>query len=223
MKVVSFIFVFFLVSCSSPVIDEQAVLEYKKFHQASFELVYTTHQNDLIDTSFGPQDIFFAMPYISGQIFGSPDVHGFCCVSPESASQVSLQLKRMEHQMRKVAKSLNDNSMTHGLSIAPAETRIARVGVLAFDERSQNIAGDAGFVDPNTREYLILIYSDRACLIKGEIMLGTERFVHNIELNRSGLHWLRVEEYGDNNYYLENTQPMRHVFMSVNLPDLTRL
>ena len=94
------------------------------------------------------------------------------------------------------AKPLTEMNHELGLGIQPADTRLLRISTFAYDTKHDSFM-DGAFKEEGDNRHVVLIYTDRACVISGEITLGEDEYTLNISLPSKGFHYILTD---DNNY-----------------------
>lgn len=152
----------------------------------------------------------------------------------ETDSQLgfAINLGYLQRALQRFAAPYQARSEDLSVRTEPAITGIARIALaVAEPGQTQPYAALCGFIDAaNGQEYLLL-WSDRPCHITGEVDLrqsGTfadthtemrQRFTglfhHEIELPRSGLHWLSLAPTGERRWLIRRADAPRAPFVYV--------
>jgi hypothetical protein len=143
----------------------------------------------------------YAFPVIEGDVFGGPAGTALSIVDDNRAT-FDLQLKKIWSAASAAAKPLTDEAKKSGISIAPAKTRMLRVGTFLVDQDKQNLLlADVQFRDSMDDIPLVLVYVDRPCRISGVVHGVTEGRADVVELDvslrSSGFHWLSFVPQAD--------------------------
>lgn len=167
--------------------------------------------------------VVLLFPYISGGIFGNADSEPVFYNYLTGELEFSLDLKSATQTLDEVSTSLSEKWLHSGLSITPAKTRISRIGTFAYNAETGNPIGAGGFIDTVSRDNLILLYTDRACEITGELRLGRELYIHTIDLPTAGFHWLRVHSTRHNQFEIKYYPHTMNIKFSIHLLQLTNV
>lgn len=138
------------------------------------------------------KSVLVYMPYIPGAIFGNPGFKPiYAEILPKNLS-ISLDLTKLIPALNADARPLSRLWLQQGISVYPEKTKLARIGTFAFDMITKKSIGGVGFLDPVSKESLILVYVDRACKITGRFTVAGATYEHNIDFPGSGFHFIRV-------------------------------
>ncbi len=182
------------------------------------EIVFVGKDNIPISAAFFPQDIVLFFPPIPGQLFGFPlEDTLFVERLSNKERKFILPLHAIADQVQTYATTFNQGRETEGLTLAPAVTKIVRIGTFAYDENTKETIGSGGFTDRKTGDSLILVYVDQACKLFGTILLDAEEYHHQVELPAAGFHWLRVEKTVADHYAVYFYVPPEGVYFSVKI------
>lgn len=155
---------------------------------------YYSQGQDKIDGHI-ESDLNLIFPSIPGEIFGNPSSNIIYSTSPNKNYTFSLKLpKKAENYSSK----LKEKSLT----IEPADTKIMRLGTFNYLPKYKNGIGGAGFKNISNGNFVVLVYFSKAANIAGELLSGTERYVHNIVVDKSGWHWIEITESEPGNFEL---------------------
>jgi hypothetical protein len=164
---------------------------------------YVGPNNIQLNKSKYPQDVVLVFPYVSGSIFGNPDSVPLFVQKVDKSMGFRLNLSEKLDQIENNITPLSAEWRGLGLNVAPSDTRIGRLGTLPYSETTREAIGGGGFIDPSTRETLILVYVDKACTVIGKVAIGKELYSHNLEFPGRGFHWVRIVERSHKSYSLE--------------------
>jgi hypothetical protein len=153
--------------------------------------------------SADPKGLMLLFPSISGQIDGEFKSKPMQSVPAAIGSEFSLDLSDLALHIREVSAPLANNPQTQGLLVTPPSARFARVATIAVDAATGKIVGGASFIEPVSRNIMVLVYADRPCSITGSTRLEGKNFKHEIRLNHPGFHWIRYHRLGKDNFILK--------------------
>lgn len=160
-------------------------------------LHFLAADNTSLPSKYFTKQILVYLPYIPGGLFGSPGLQKmYSGVLPRGLA-LNLDLHKIANDMNKLAEPLLARWQQQGLVITPADTRLLRVGTFAIDLNSRKPLGVVGFINPKTKNYLILVYVDKACWIKGDLFFAGRRFNHDIHLPSAGFHYINIVPVND--------------------------
>jgi hypothetical protein len=128
---------------------------------------------------------------IPGQIDGPVRSEPLQSIRVINVPHFRLDVGGMTEKLREIATPFVSTTLTRGLSMTPPSTRFVRIATLAVDPGTGRSIGGAGFLDPASRDYLILVYVDRPCSLTGTMRINDLRIDHDVRLTRAGFHWLR--------------------------------
>jgi hypothetical protein len=166
-----------------------------------------------------PRDVLLVFPVVSGGIFGDPDDDVMFAEKIDESMRFSLELDEKIGEMESRSMPLTDEWKYRGLRITPENTLLARVGTFPYSIKTRQLIGAGGFIDPVSRNTLVLIYVDRACVISGNVILDNARFSHDIILPGKGFHWIQVKRDSHNSYSLER-YPDNNANFSIHIQNL---
>lgn len=150
-----------------------------------------------------PQDVLLVFPYVAGGIFGDAGSAVMFAEKIDESMRFALELDDKIAEIESKSTPLTDEWKNRGLKVTPENTLLARVGTFPYSIKTRQLIGAGGFIDPLSRNTLVLIYVDRACVISGKVTLDNERFSHDIILPGKGFHWVQVKRDSHNSYSLE--------------------
>ena len=138
--------------------------------------------------------IFRAIP---GSVFGLPQ--GPIESQPVSSSDVlPIDVERLLSVYTEVAQTLQPGPTTAGLTIKPADVRLARVGTFIDYQSAPRAPARVGFTDDDSGDMLILVYFDKPCRLAGTLAglpkdAGMTKAVFDVTIESAGLHWLTLK------------------------------
>lgn len=148
-------------------------------------------------------------PYIAGDLYGAPNTGDFVQWTPVAAGRLQIDLN---HSHRHLLASLEptDFSLSY-LSILPKEARIARLAPLALEADGIEQVGRVDWVDPDSRQRLLLLFVDRPATISGETVSGGRPLRYAINVTGPGYVWVARQSEADGDTYRPVPQPRRLV------------
>ena len=147
-----------------------------------------------LQKQYFPKDVVLAFPYVAAGIFGRPDSEPLFVERLNEELSFSLDLVEKRKAIKNGSQPLVNKWLELGLSITPADTRLSRLATLPYDAITQKPVGGGGFINPSSRNRLILIYVDRACEIQGELDLSEGHYIHQLVLPTDGYFWLEISK-----------------------------
>ncbi len=192
-----------------------------KLLDASVE--YVGPDNVKLQSTHFSRKIVLAFPHISGAIFGAPDSSPVYIVKVDEQLRFSLNLQDKLPEIKSAAAPLSNEWKLLGLSVKPENTRIARLGTFPFDAVTRKPLGGGGFIDPVSRNTLILVYVDRPCEIKGSIDFDNELYEHNLKFSTGGFHWIKIATLSPNKFRLERHPDDSDVHFSIHVENIISL
>ena len=181
---------------------------------------YVDENNLVVDAQFQPGHIVLVFPYVPGQIFGSPGSELLFTYLLTPQSELQLELENALPGLQDGAALLKTVEETAGLTMRPAQTRLARIGTFPFDAKTLEPLGEGGFIDSSTREHLILMYFDRPCVLSGTLYTDQDEYVHDIAIPAAGFHFLRVQQQGAGRHLLSRAVDTSGIVFSIRLQHL---
>lgn len=166
-----------------------------------------------LNNEYQPKDIVLVFPYISGGIFGSPTSEPLFVKRIDATLHFALELNDKSEAIEKGSRPLSNKWKELGLMVKPASTRIARLGTFPYSWETKKTLGGGGFIAPESRNYLILLYVDRACEISGQFQLDGDSYSHELKLPSRGFHWIEREEKSSSHYHFHNHSGNTATFM----------
>lgn len=158
---------------------------------------YSDAQGNATTTHMGNAVIVLAFPPVPAGIVGRPEGSAIAQVRAGIGEQVSIHFSEWIVDIEGRARPWSTSSSDETVPIAPRNTKIARIGTFPMDWEGENVIAGGGFVDPDSREFLVLVYVDRACTMSGTVHRNGETHRYDARLQKPGLHWIRVEEEAD--------------------------
>jgi hypothetical protein len=206
-----------LSGCSS-LSNKESVSDTVLLSNVNTEIVFLGKDNAPLSATFFPQDIVLFFPPIPGQLFGFPlEKTVYMQRLSHQERKFILPLDEIVGQVQSYATQLNQGPETEGLTIAPAVTKLVRIGSFAYDENTKEAIGNGGFTDRKSGDSLILVYVDQACKLFGSLIVDADEYHHQIDLPTAGFHWLRVEKTIADHYAVYFYAPPEGVYFSVKI------
>jgi hypothetical protein len=134
---------------------------------------------------------------IPGGVFGMPQ-GPIESRSISSSDTLSIDLERLLTVYAEAAQTLQAGPATAGLTIKPADVRLARVGTLIDYQSAPRAPTRVGFEDGDSGDMLILVYFNKPCRLAGTIAglprdAGMTKAVFDVTIDSAGFHWLTVK------------------------------
>ncbi|HEY6484073.1 MAG TPA: hypothetical protein VIY54_11175 [Steroidobacteraceae bacterium] len=135
---------------------------------------------------------------IPDQIFGNPRVLLLAESIHTTPATFELDLDQLRRIAAKESGRINKVAADSGWKIAPANTRMLRVGT-DIQQGAHRIQLFTAFTDSASANVLILAYFDRPCHVAGTIAAHfagqpSHTYVVNVTVEHAGLNWLAVTE-----------------------------
>ncbi len=158
------------------------------------EAKFIDTKGDPISVDNRPTDSSLTLGAIAGAITGKP-TRTLQVVRIAKLSAVEINLDSFAAAVVKQAAPMTPGSADSGLHIDPIDTRFARASTLL--NYSGALPGNLfmGFVDPDSKNPLTLVYFDRPCRLTGVTAIantGSEKLtlVYDVTVEKPGLNWL---------------------------------
>lgn len=183
-------------------------------------VIFLAPDKSVLSKKYLPKDVLVLLPSIPGEIFGNPSSEMIYTGLLQENQNLSFDLNNSIEVLEKSSEPLSEKWIKKGLSVHPEKTQLARIGTFAFDRSTGNPIGSGGFIDPVSKDNLILIFVDQPCEIQGGFTIGDKKFEHNIVLPSSGFHFIRIKTIKKNNYKLEYYPKSGLVNFSIHINDM---
>jgi hypothetical protein len=135
------------------------------------------------------QPIRLWVPYVVGDIYGSPNAGEMAPVElrPDMSFTLNLNLKHL-----RLGKVLEPTKFSQKwMEIEPAEARVARVLPFVVQKDGIQPVGVAEWLDRTTGDKLMLVYVDRPARIRGDIVYEGRSLTFAIDAKEAGFLWVR--------------------------------
>lgn len=174
------------------------------------EVQYVNKQFLPISSDNSPQNLILLFPVISGHIIGSPvnKIVYITHVRPDLT--FDLDLSTIEHGLQESSATLTSTSFPVtqitqiNIQVDPITTKLSRLGTFATLDTGEEVNGSKGFLDKNSRDTLMLIYTDRACKITGSYNFEGIEYEIDIQVSGKGLHWINLKKIDERRYIHHN-------------------
>lgn len=167
-----------------------------------------------------PEDVVLMFPYISGAIFGTPSAAPAYITRVDEDLNFSLHLSEKIIEIDNAATPLTDEWIQLGLTAEPAQTRVTRIGTFPYSYASAKMIGAGGFINPASRNTMILVYVDRPCEITGEVTLDNMHYSHDLIFSQKGFHWIEVIKRSRHAFVLRTYNGEENINFSVRIENL---
>lgn len=181
------VFFLLLAGCSTVQEREQLITGINvEYMNAEFEVV---SRPDL------PQEVVVQFTIIPGGLYGIPLTDSQYLDVIRIGSSINADFRDLERRIASFATPMLNTEANMGLSISPKETRLARFGTFTYDLNTREGLGATGFGSPDPEIFaLVLTYFDRPAEISGIQNIEGEIADFNINVERAGLVWLKVNK-----------------------------
>lgn len=173
---------------------------------------YVGTNNAKLNQSLYPKDIVLAFPYVSGGLLGSPNSPKLSVEKRDKSKRFFLQLSNKAAQIESNATALKQEWIQLGLKAEPKETVVAKLGVLPYGEKDKLLLGSGGFIDPKSRNSLMLVYVDRESEISGNIQFNGEYFSHDLSFPDKGFYWVEITKKSKGQFVLKRYYKQNAIF-----------
>ncbi|MBC8026335.1 MAG: hypothetical protein H7Y89_10110 [Steroidobacteraceae bacterium] len=129
------------------------------------------------------------VPYVVGDIYGSPNAGEMMPVElqPDMSFTLNLNLKHL-----RLAKVLEATRFSQKwMEIEPKEARVARVLPFVVQKDGIQPLGIAEWLDTTSGDKLMLVYVDRPARIRGDIVYEGRSLTFAIDAKEAGFLWVR--------------------------------
>src|SRR5882672_1676536 len=138
------------------------------------------------------------MPYVVGDIYGSPNAGEILPVELRPDLRFTLNLNL---GYARLARALVPTEFSQKwMAIEPATARIARVSPFVLPAEGIEPLGLCEWLDPDTGNRLLLIYVDRPARIRGEIVYEGRNLRFDITATEAGYLWIEQPQ-GSGQYH----------------------
>lgn len=147
------------------------------------------------------------MPYIVGDLWGSPNAGELAPVALEPDLAFTLDLNRGHLKLPRalVPTKFSQKWMT----IEPADARIARLSPWVMPQEGITPLGICEWLDADTGDRLMLVYLDRPARVRGEVVYEGRSLQFDIEAKEAGFLW--VHQPRESGVYRQVPRPARLV------------
>jgi hypothetical protein len=154
---------------------------------------------------------------IGGRLSGKASSPPIFVKSARKGSNIELDLAGARDETDALAKTFEaqDDST---LQVTPKETRFARIDTVATDGGGAQKLGLSGFLDPITKDYLVLAYFDRPATLRGRLKHRGANFHHAVDIPVQGFHWLRFRRTAAKRFVVTATPPSEVKFCLLLFP-----
>jgi hypothetical protein len=135
------------------------------------------------------QPVRLWVPYVVGDIYGSPNAGEMAPVElePDMSFTLNLNLKHL-----RLGKVLEPTTFSQKwMEIEPAEARVARVLPFVVQKDGIQPVGIAEWLDTVSGDKLMLVYVDRPARIRGDIVYEGRSLSFAIDAKEAGFLWVR--------------------------------
>jgi hypothetical protein len=128
------------------------------------------------------------MPYVVGDIYGSPNAGELVPVdlAPDLSFTLNLNLGHLRLGKALVPTAFSQKWMT----IEPAAARVARLSPWVLPKDGIAPLGVCEWLDADTGERLMLLYVDRPARVRGEIVYEGRSLQFDIDAKQAGFQWI---------------------------------
>lgn len=128
------------------------------------------------------------MPYVVGDIYGSPNAGELVPVelAPDLSFTLNLNLGHLRLGKALVPTAFSQKWMT----IEPAAARVARLSPWVLPKDGIAPLGVCEWLDADTGEKLMLLYVDRPARVRGEIVYEGRSLQFDIDAKQAGFQWI---------------------------------
>jgi hypothetical protein len=163
----------------------------------TMELKYGFYVKDIsgVEKTTGNIRPIIILPSIPGSIFGAPSEPVLYTARAKSDNKIIIELPE---NIDELAQSFE----AEGLSISPGGAKILRLGTFHVDPSDPDTIRGGAFVNVETNQFLVLLYVAQATKIEGQLEVGNETFVHDLEFPDAGWHWIEFYKITKDRYVL---------------------
>ena len=152
-------------------------------------------------------------PYITGDLYGSPNTGSFVVPVSQSADGFTLDLNRTQPALDSELGPA-DFSLRF-LKIVPADARFARLTPVALERNGIEPVGSVEWRDGLSRRPLMLVYIDRPAQIQGSFTRGGETVRYDIRSGNSGYVWVAAIHADEHDTIYTAVQPPQRLILTI--------
>jgi hypothetical protein len=158
-------------------------------------VVFYSRDLNIERASLPATDFRLFFPYIVGDLYGSPDTGDFLHVEYGEQQHFAIDLNLTHEELLKSLEK-TEFGLSY-LTIEPAEARIARLAPLALQADGIEQIGTAEWIEPQSKQRLMLVYVDRPCRIAGTTRSGERLIRYEVRAPTAGYIWIGYHDLGD--------------------------
>ena len=160
------------------------------------------------------------IPYIGGDLYGTPNTGAFVEPVSHTAASFVLDLNRTQGLLERELRA-TDFSLGF-LHVIPAQTRIARLTPMALERDGINAVGTVQWLDAESRRPLMLVYLDRPARIEGSFTRAGEAIRYDIRASRPGYVWIGGLQAGEHETLYAAVAPPRRLILTISTTEQTK-
>jgi hypothetical protein len=134
-------------------------------------------------------------PYIVGDLYGSPNTGSFVAPVSRTPGGFTLDLNRTQQALE--SELVSTDFELRFMTIAPRETRLARLAPVALQRDGIEAVGTMDWLDARSRKSLMLVYVDRPARIAGAVTRDGKTIRYDIRVVRPGYVWIGAIQTGE--------------------------
>lgn len=152
-------------------------------------------RNPLPDGSYAGEVTLY-LPFIAGALFGEAEETAAIRKRVRIGDRLRFDLAALRGRVDAAARVWRDAQSSSQVTVSPAETRLVRFGAASTREDGTSFADHTLTLDLDTKETLLLVYTDRPCSIRGSGRAGAATAEYVVDLPAAGFHWVRLQQLG---------------------------
>lgn len=147
-------------------------------------------------------DLHVSFGVIPGELMGNPLRQPLVLAKAAFGGTASVPYQAMLEHLAPHAASLKPEHQRAGLAIHPADTRFLRVSTFAYDKKEKEHVMGGAFASKG--DFVILVYFDRACTLKGTALYSGMRAEMDVSIPAAGFHWLTMANTAQHVWRVDN-------------------
>jgi hypothetical protein len=157
--------------------------------------------------ALAPSQFRLLFPYIAGDLYGPPTTGDF--IHPALAPDYRFEIDLNRTHAALVASLEKTEFSVSYLHIAPQEARVARLAPQMFQSDGIEQVGRLEWLDPNSRQELLLLYLDRPASITGGTSVRGRPLRYDIRTAAADYVWVGRQSTADEDVYSVVPRPAR--------------